>query len=101
MDRMDRMKKTQRILSCSSCASCQIVLSDFSSSTADCGTEPKNQKTYGRFLGMIFFGGSNAAEVVERQHLTALKTSKNRKNTKKSVKYFRLDPCFSANGNLI
>ena len=70
----------------SSCASRQIVLSLFSSSIADYGTEPENRKTYGRFLGMIFFGRSKPTVVIERQHLTTPKSSKNRKNTKKSVK---------------
>jgi hypothetical protein len=89
------------ILSCSSCASCQIVLSDFSSLTADCGTKPEHQKTYRRFLGAIYFGGAKSAVPIERKHLTTPKSAKNRKNAKKSVKYFRLDPCFSANGKLI
>jgi hypothetical protein len=74
------------ILSCSFCASGQTVLSDFSSLTADCGTKPENQKTYRRFLGMIFFEGSKSAVVIEREHLATPKSSKNRKNTKKSVK---------------
>jgi hypothetical protein len=68
---------------------------------ADDGTEPKNQKTYGRFLGMIFFGGSKPLVVIERQHLAMPQSSKNRKTAKKSLKYFRLHPCFSANENLI
>jgi hypothetical protein len=36
-------------------------------SRRDYGTTPAKQKTYGRFLGTIFFGGRNAPEDTDRQ----------------------------------
>jgi hypothetical protein len=62
----------------------------------DFGTVWKNRKTYGRFLGMIFLEGSGCAFVLARQLVATPKIPKSRKNTKKSVKYFRRTPCFSA-----
>jgi len=62
----------------------------------DFGTNRKNQKTYGRFLGMIFGGGCKSAFVLERQGFAEPKIPKKRKNVKKSVKYFSGDPRFSA-----
>jgi hypothetical protein len=44
---------------------------------------------------MIFLGGVRSTLVFERQLLATQKVSKNRKNAKKSVKYFSVAPAFS------
>jgi hypothetical protein len=46
----------------------------------------RNPKTYRRILGMIFFGGVEAAVVAEKQEFAAEKVPKKRKNAKKSAK---------------
>jgi hypothetical protein len=51
--------------------------------------ERKNQKTYGRLLGMIYFGVIRSMLVVAAQSLATQETPKNVENTKTSVKYFR------------
>jgi hypothetical protein len=55
-------------------------------SRADFGTEPKNQKTYRRFLGMIYFGEAEAAHVIAGQSLGTLEIPQNRKSAKKNGK---------------
>jgi hypothetical protein len=60
----------------------------------DFSTTGKKRKTYGRFLGMIFLGGSWPTLIVERQRLAREEIPKNRKNTKKSAKYFSPAPRF-------
>jgi hypothetical protein len=46
----------------------------------------ENPKTYGRILGMIFFGGVGEALVAEKQGFANEKVPKKRKNAKKSAK---------------
>jgi len=73
---------------------------EYHHSSRDFATEPKNQKTYGRLLGMIYFGGVGSTLVLGTQRLAKEKFPKNRKNTKKSVKYFRGCRRFSDNSGL-
>ena len=51
----------------------------FQLSCADYGTFRYNHKTYGRFLGTIFFGGFGSPLVAERQRLATEKIQKSRK----------------------
>ena len=57
-------------------------------------TKLKDQKTHGGFSGTIFFGGAGSPHVAHNQRLAMAKIPKNRKNAKKSVKYFPRDPRF-------
>jgi hypothetical protein len=54
-------------------------------SGVDCGTGREKTKTYGRFFGMIFFGGALAMVAVEGQRVATEGMPKIRKNAKKSV----------------
>jgi hypothetical protein len=56
----------------------------------------ENQKTYGRFFGMIFSGGVESVEYPQRQPFAGHKIPKNRKNTKKNVFFLERPPRFSA-----
>jgi len=56
----------------------------------------KNQKTYRRFSGTIFFGEVELVEHPQLQPLAGHKIPKNRKNTKKSVIFLERPPRFSA-----
>jgi hypothetical protein len=67
----------------------------------DFGTGAKKRKTYGRFFGMIFFGGVWAALVLEGQGVAGQKIPKIRKSAKKSVKYFWRERGFSAEEKLM
>jgi hypothetical protein len=58
----------------------------FFRSCGDYGTFQNGPKTYGRFLGMIFFGGVGPALVAQKQGFAAGKIPKNMENTKKSAK---------------
>jgi hypothetical protein len=62
-------------------ASCRSQLS-----CADYGTSRSGHKTYGRFLGTIFFGGAGPPLVLENQRLATEKIPKKRKNSKKYAK---------------
>jgi hypothetical protein len=55
-------------------------------SHGDYRTSGNGQKTYGRFLGMIFLGGVGSPLVLERQPVTREKIQKSQKNAKKSAK---------------
>jgi hypothetical protein len=68
----------------------------FHRSWADYGTSRNKQKTFHRFSGTISFGGVGLLLVVGGQWLATEKIPKNRKNAKKSAKYFPWDPGFSA-----
>jgi hypothetical protein len=68
---------------------------------ADFTANGKKRKTYGRFLGMIYFGGVGFALALGTQGLATPKIPKNGKKAKKSVKYFPSDPRFSAKEMLI
>jgi hypothetical protein len=50
------------------------------------------QKTYGRFLGMIFWEEGQSVHPPQGKAVTAAKTVKNRKTTKKSSFFFRQNP---------
>ena len=66
-----------------------LMISDFvviPINCGNCGTSGKKPKTYGRFLGTIFFGGVGSRLVAERQGVAREKIPQNRKNSKKSVK---------------
>jgi hypothetical protein len=54
----------------------------------------KNQKTYGRFFGMIFLGASASTLMIVPQWLPKNKTSKKRKNENKMVNNLRRTPIF-------
>jgi hypothetical protein len=56
----------------------------------------KKQKTYGRFLGMIFSGGFRALLVAGLQRVAMAKNTKKCKMKKKSVIFFGPTPRFSA-----
>jgi hypothetical protein len=71
-------------------------LSFFLLTCADFATLPKKRKTYGRFLGTIFFEGVWRTLVVAMQWVATQKIPKKRKNAKKSVKYFSRNPCLAA-----
>jgi hypothetical protein len=58
----------------------------FGHSYGDYAISPGGQKTYGRFLGTIFFRGSGSPLAVGRQWLATGKIPKNGKNGKKSAK---------------
>src|ERR1700733_6032280 len=91
-----RKRPTRRVLSWQICSSCPKVLPFLQYSRGDIGTVRKKRKTYGRFLGMIFFEGVWQAVVLARQRLAMRKIQKKRKNAKKSVKYFPRNPHFAA-----
>jgi hypothetical protein len=57
----------------------------------------KNQKTYRRFSGTIFFGEVELVEHPQLQPLAGHKIPKNRKNTKKSVIFLERPPGFLPN----
>jgi hypothetical protein len=56
----------------------------------------QNRKTYRRFLGMIFFGGSGSLVITAWQRFATEKIEENRKNTKKNIILLGADPRFSA-----
>jgi hypothetical protein len=61
----------------------------------------EKRKTYGRFLGAIFLEKVGSALVIERQWVALQQIPKNRKNAKKSVKYFPSDLRFSSEDTLL
>jgi hypothetical protein len=54
--------------------------------TGHFGMEGEKRKTYGRFLGMIFFGGAQAAVTIGEEGLVTPEGAKTGKTTKKSAK---------------
>jgi hypothetical protein len=68
----------------------------FRHTRGDYGISRNGQKTYGSVLGTIFFGGVGSLLAAVNQQLATEKIQKNRKNAKKSVKYFPWDPHISA-----
>jgi hypothetical protein len=62
----------------------------------DYNTKPKNQKTYGRFFGMIFFGGFRPTLMAGPQRLAKSKSIKKWKIAKKSFIFFARTPRFSS-----
>jgi hypothetical protein len=57
---------------------------------------PKNQKTYGRFSGTIFFEGVRGPQVSPPQRLARQKITKKRKTTRKNAIFLTPPPGFSA-----
>ena len=93
--RLPRLVHTRFIGLSRNFLSCKGIHTYSYTHTRNVSISAQHQKTYGRFLGMIFWGGSESLVMTGLELVSTQKISKNRKIAKKNVIFFHPDGNFS------